>query len=101
YMLAKEMDAMGTQGYWSLPLKDFAPLKRNDVGPAFFEPIERPMDRELTEPLTILGKHENVTVPTFNIGGWYDIFLRDTLSNFNIMREQGSTAQARQSKLLI
>src|SRR5437764_10341887 len=51
--------------------------------------------------MTILGKHENVTAPSFNIGGWYDIFLKDTLDNFKIMREQGSTPEARQSKLLI
>jgi putative CocE/NonD family hydrolase len=100
-MLVKEMDAMGTQGYWSLPLKEFGPIKRQDVAPAFFEAIETPMSRERAEPMTILGKHENVTVPTFNVGGWYDIFLRDTISNFTIMRQHGSTLEARQSKLLI
>ena len=101
YMLTKEMDALPQQGYWSLPLKEFGPLKRNDVSPAFFESIVSPMDREQTAPLTILGKHEQVTVPTFNIGGWYDIFLKDTIENFRIMRTQGSTPEARQSKLLI
>lgn len=101
YNLAKELDAMGTQGYWSLPLKDFEPLERQDVAPAFFEAIETPMSRERAEPMTILGKHEHVTVPTFNAGGWYDIFLRDTISNFTIMRQHGSTPEARQSKLLI
>ncbi len=101
YMLVKDMDALGTQGYWSLPLKDFAPIKRNNVAQAFFETIEHPMDREYTDFLTILGKHERVTVPTFNIGGWYDIFLKDTIANFNIMRAHGSTPAARQSKLLI
>ena len=101
YKLAKALDAMGTQGYWSLPLKEFEPIKRHDVAPAFFEAIETPMSRERAEPLTILGKHENVTVPTFNVGGWYDIFLRDTISNFNTMRQHGSTPEARQSKLLI
>ncbi len=100
-MLVKEMDAVGTQGYWSLPLKEFGPIKRQDVAPAFFEVIETPMSRERAEPLTILGKHENVTVPTFNVGGWYDIFLRDTINNFTIMRQHGSTPEARQSKLLI
>jgi uncharacterized protein len=100
-MLVKEMDAMGTKGYWSLPLKEFEPIKRQDVAPAFFEAIETPMSRERAEPMTILGKHENVTVPTFNVGGWYDIFLRDTISNFTIMRRHGSTPEARQSKLLI
>ncbi len=101
YMMVKDVDALGTQGYWSLPLKDFAPLRRNDVAPAFFEIFEHPMDREHAEPMTILGKHENVTVPTFNVGGWYDIFLKDTIGNFKIMREQGTTPEARQSKLLI
>ncbi|MFL5657023.1 MAG: CocE/NonD family hydrolase [Ktedonobacteraceae bacterium] len=100
-MLAKEVDALGTQGYWTLPLKGFAPLKRLDVGANFLEIIEKPVDRELAEPLMILGKHEKVSVPTFNVGGWYDIFLKDTLENFRLMREEGSTPEARQSKLLI
>ena len=101
YMLTKEMDALAKQGYWSMPLKEFGPLKRNDVAPVFFESIEAPMDRKQAAPLTILGKHEQVTVPTFNIGGWYDIFLQDTIENFRIMRSQGSTPGARQSKLLL
>ena len=103
YKLIKQTDALGGKGYWSLPLKDFAPLKEQDIAPPFFETIEHPMDRDYEDikKLTILGRHEQVTVPTFNVGGWYDIFLPDTLSNFKIMREQGSTPEARQSKLLI
>lgn len=101
YMLTKDIDTLGKQGYWSLPLKSFAPLTRNDVAPAFFEVFEHPMDREHSDPLTILGKHEQVKVPTLNIGGWYDIFLKDTIGNFKLMREQGATPEARQSKLLI
>ena len=101
YQWAREMDTLGTQGYWSLPLKEFAPLKRDDVAPSFFESLEHYMDREYLDPITIRGKHEQVKVPTLNIGGWYDIFLQDTIDNFRIMREQGSTPQARQSKLLI
>ena len=101
YMLAKETDALAKQGYWSMPLKEFGPLKRTEVAPAFFDSITSPMDREQSAALTILGKHEQVTVPTFNIGGWYDIFLQDTIESFRIMRSQGSTPEARQSKLLI
>lgn len=101
YALVQEMDALGSRGYYEMPLKEFGPLKRNDVAPAFFEPIESPLDREHADPLMILGKHEQVQVPTLNVGGWYDIFLKDTIENFRIMREQGSTAEARQSKLII
>jgi putative CocE/NonD family hydrolase len=102
-LLAKEIDALGNLGYWSLPLREFEPLKRHDVAPFFFENFSKPMDRrhELIEPMTIGGRHENVTVPTLNGGGWYDIFLQDTINNFNVMREHGSTPEARQSKLII
>ena len=103
YLLAKEMDALGKLGYWSLPLREFGPLKRHDIAPSFFENFAHPMDREhpITQPLFITGKHENVTVPALNIGGWYDIFLQDTIDNYKFLREQGSTREARQSKLLI
>jgi len=102
-MLAKEMDTLATQGYWSLPLQEYAPFKRHNIASNMFDIVQRPMDREnkQTDELTILGKHEMVSVPTFNIGGWYDIFLQDTISNFTIMRKQGTTSAARQSKLLI
>src|SRR6266487_2568977 len=103
YLLAKEMDALGKLGYWSLPLREFGPLKRHDIAPSFFENFAHPMDREhpITQPLFITGKHENVTVPALNIGGWYDIFLQDTIDNYKFLREQGSTQEARQSNLLI
>ncbi|GCE19880.1 CocE/NonD family hydrolase [Dictyobacter kobayashii] len=101
YTWAKAIDSLGSEGYWHLPLKEFAPLKYKDIAPAFYEVFDEPMSRELTEPMTILGKHAQVTVPTFNIGGWYDIFLQDTLENFRIMHQEGSTPEAQQSKLLI
>lgn len=103
YMVAKEMDALGTKGYASLPLNEFAPLKQQDIAPHFFQAFVHPLERdaELSRPLHILGHHHQVTVPTFNVGGWYDIFLQDTITNFKHMREEGSTPEARQSKLLI
>lgn len=99
--LAKELDALGKQGYWELPLKEFGPLKRHDIAPFFFEQTEKPMDREALAFMSVLDKLEDVTVPTLNVGGWYDIFLQDTINNFRIMREEGSTPEARQTKLLI
>jgi uncharacterized protein len=103
YLLVQEMDALAHEGYSSLPLSEFAPLKRHDIAHHYFENFSRQLDREndQVKSMTILGKHENVTAPSFNIGGWYDIFLKDTVNNFKIMREQGSTPEARQSKLLI
>jgi putative CocE/NonD family hydrolase len=103
YLLAKEMDALGQEGYWFLPLREFGPLKRHDIAHTFFENFSRPMDSEhpITQPLFIKGKQENVKVPALNVGGWYDIFLQDTIESYKFMRERGSTQEARQTKLLI
>ncbi|MGH2497518.1 MAG: CocE/NonD family hydrolase [Ktedonobacteraceae bacterium] len=103
YLLAKETDALGKQGYWSLPLREFGPLQRHDIAPQFFENFNSPLDREheLVKPLAIFQQQERVTVPAFNVGGWYDIFLQDTIANFKFLRENGNSPEARQSKLLI
>jgi uncharacterized protein len=94
--LAAEIDRLAENGYRSLPLHDFEPLRRQPVFERFFASLEHPMDREFLDPVTILGKHDRVNVPTFNVGGWFDIFLGDTLTNFNAMRALG-----RPTKLLI
>ncbi len=103
YLLAKETDALGKQGYWSLPLREFGPLYRHNVAQPFFENFNSPMDREhvLVKPLAIFQQQERVTVPALNVAGWYDIFLKDTINNFTLLRENGATPEARQSKLLI
>jgi len=94
--LCREIDQLGPNGYASLPLAEFGPLCRQPVLPGFFDRIAQPMDPGPLEPLTIAGKHNQVDVPTFNVGGWYDIFLADTIANFQAMH-----ALKRPTKLLI
>jgi putative CocE/NonD family hydrolase len=92
----REFDGLGRDGYQFLPLAEFAPLKRHSIGEAFFEDLAAPHDRSLFASQTILGKHAAVQVPTLNVGGWYDLFLADTITNFTAMRDLG-----RPAKLLI
>src|SRR5229473_6833290 len=94
--LCREIDQLGPNGYASLPLAEFAPLRRQAALPAFFDRIAQPMDPGPLEPLTIAGKHDQVDVPTFNVGGWYDIFLADAIANFQAMH-----ALKRPTKLVI
>jgi putative CocE/NonD family hydrolase len=88
---ASELDALGTSGYASLPLGVFAPLRRQSVAPAFFDTIGSPMDRtqELIIATSIFDQWDQARVPSFNIGGWYDIFLADTIASFNAMQVRG------------
>ena len=94
--LGREVDELGASGYASLPLAEFEPLRRQSVSPRFFDQIAQPMALGHYDALTIAGKHERVQVPTFNVGGWYDIFLSDTIANFVAMQRHGQP-----SKLLI
>ncbi len=94
--LCHEIDQLGPSGYASLPLAEFEPFRRQPVMPVFFERIAHPMDPAALDRVTIHGKHDRVQVPTLNMGGWFDIFLADTIANFNAMRRLG-----RPTKLLI
>ncbi|WP_319695171.1 CocE/NonD family hydrolase [Streptomyces europaeiscabiei] len=38
------------------------------------------------------GWHDEVDLPTFQVGGWYDIFTQGTLDNFTAMRRAGRSA---------
>jgi putative CocE/NonD family hydrolase len=50
----------------------------------------------------ILCAHEQIRIPVFHIGGWYDIFAGSTLSDFCGIRQNGGSEWARgHQKLLI
>jgi uncharacterized protein len=94
--LVEEWDELGRAGYCSLPLAEFAPLKRPDVGAFFFETVAAPHEQRFFAAATLLGKHAVVQAPSLNIGGWYDFCLAGTIANYTAMR-----ALERPAKLLI
>ena len=95
FAYAQEVDHLGTAGYWSLPVRDFAPLRRQAIAPAFFETDGAPMEcrSEFLKAGDIAGGQQGLQIPTYNIGGWYDIFLGDTIANYEAMRSQGAPAK--------
>ncbi|MGQ4386531.1 CocE/NonD family hydrolase [Streptomyces sp. SAS_270] len=44
---------------------------------------------------------KNVTVPALNIGGWYDLYIGQTLRTYTTARQKAGTAQAREGQRLI
>ncbi len=42
-----------------------------------------------------------IAVPAFNMGGWYDLYASQTFTNFNGLRHEGTSPEARQSKLIV
>ncbi len=100
--LIGEIDRLRSEGYRSLPLKDFEPLMKLDIAPDFIEElISHPYSPERSAPFSVYESYDRVKVPAYNIGGWYDIFCQGTLQNFTSLRSAGRTPEARQAKLLI
>jgi putative CocE/NonD family hydrolase len=96
--LVADLDALGSEGYRSLPLAEFAPLLRHGATATLIESLAAPMDRthDAIRPLAVSEQLHGITVPTLNIGGWYDLFLAGTIANYQAMRALGAP-----SKLLI
>ena len=67
--LVRDMDALGSTGYASLPLSEFAPVKRQPFGASFFERL-KPLEQQDFAPTTIRGKHAQVgSVVTWHLVG--------------------------------
>ena len=71
--------------YEILPLKDLP--DPGGVVPYMFDVLERGITDNMWEYLNIDGRYENVEAPTFHIGSWYDIFLGETLRQYEAMKE--------------
>jgi putative CocE/NonD family hydrolase len=56
---------------------------------------------EFWEDLTALGHPESITAPALNIGGWYDMFVGETLRSYETMRKSGGSVEAREGQRLI
>jgi uncharacterized protein len=105
--LDAEMDAAATnefiKWYWHLPLRTFPPLHPRDqrVAPYFFDWLAHPSDDAYWRQWSIRRRYGQVTVPSLNFDGWYDIFVKGALENFAGMRSRGGSAVAREGTQLV
>lgn len=90
--LVRELDRLAVDGFGALPLNDFGPVRRADVGGAFFHPLRNPMDPDAFRHMTISDGYDRVRTPALNIGGWFDIFCQQTLDNYVALRARGVPA---------
>ena len=96
--LVADYDRLAERGFAELPLRSLSSLHRHGVGAAFFETVARPLSRsdDTAAATAVHSWHDQITVPSFNIGGWHDIFLAGTIANYQATRDAG-----RPSKLLL
>ena len=85
--------------YEILPLKDLP--DPGGVVPFMFDSLEQGLDAEIWRYLNVDDRYENVEAPTFHIGCWYDIFLGETLRQYEAMKDKASREGTRPPRLLI
>jgi uncharacterized protein len=84
----------------TLPLSAI-PGKMGRRAPWFGDWLAHPLYDDYWKALSVARRYEQIRVPAFNFGGWYDVFLKGTLQNFNGMRERGATPEARSGARLL
>lgn len=88
--------------YEHLPLQT-APLLKDSPGGRFYRDwLEHPVLDDYWRRVSFDSSYAEIRVPSFNVGGWYDLFLGGTLENFSRMRSDGATERARtRTRLLV
>jgi uncharacterized protein len=85
--------------YETLPLEDLP--DPGGVTPYMYGALEHGITSSIWEYLNIDGRYDNIEVPTFHIGAWYDVFLGETLRQYEAMKEVAAGRGTRPSRLLV
>src|SRR3954447_3442661 len=88
--LVHDLDGLADGGYGELPAGHFPAFVRHDLPELGYERSRR--EPQWTRACRVEDRHDEVDLPTFQVGGWYDIFTQGTLDNFIAMRRAGLAA---------
>ncbi|WP_256979041.1 CocE/NonD family hydrolase [Rhodococcus sp. 06-462-5] len=86
-----DLDHLADETYWELPSGASPALARTglpDIG------TQRGLrDEASIDEARVAGRHGDVTVPSLNVSGWFDVFQQGSLDNFVDARQQGLTSR--------
>ncbi|MBX3012467.1 MAG: CocE/NonD family hydrolase [Caldilineaceae bacterium] len=89
-----------TELFYTLPLTELDGATGRNL--AFWQDLfAHPTYDDYWAALNIEERWGEITVPAFNMGGWYDIFIEGSFACFNGLRQHGGSPAARQSKLIV
>jgi putative CocE/NonD family hydrolase len=99
--LVEAVDGMSTGKTFScLPLSEMPLIGQEGLIGFFNDILAHPTHDAYWR--RILCAHEQIQIPVFHIGGWYDIFAGSTLNDFCAIQQKGGSERARNhQKLLI
>lgn len=69
--------------------------------PWFGEVLGHPERDAFWQEVAALDRRAGITVPALQIGGWYDVFIGETVRSYRAMRDHGGSAAARDGQRLV
>ena len=91
--MAAHLDDMPEHGYAELPVKGFGQRRGYDYFDTTDESVDLRNDPERHDRGSVANGYDDLNLPAFHMGGWYDIFLGGTLRNFAALTARGVAPQ--------
>lgn len=83
-------DQLPSKGLFELPLSRFSIFRELDLlGDLFYEVFEHPNYDATWEATSIRPHYDAIEIPSFHVGGWYDVFAQPTIDNYLEMKGRG------------
>jgi putative CocE/NonD family hydrolase len=82
-----------------LPLADRSTVTRHL--PWLGQVLEHPERDEFWQEISAIEHCDRITVPALHIGGWYDVFIGETVRSYTMMRRHGDSAAVRDGQRLL
>ena len=87
--------------YRHLPLTGLPILKGSEAARYYFDWIAHESNDDYWQSVAVNRRYGQVQVPAYNVGGWYDLFLHDTIENYVRMCQEGGSERARSGQHLL
>ena len=88
----------------TLPLQDYPLLKTpqtSELAPYFRDWLSHERDDAYWAQWRLSDHYSQMTVMGLHAGGWHDLFLKGSIKNYNGLRQQAGTAEARAGQRLL
>jgi len=79
--------------YSYLPLTSLQPLRESGLAPYFFDWLDHPDRDGYWRKWSLRESYSTMTAAALHVGGWWDIFLSGTLTNFAGMSRAAGTGE--------
>ncbi len=83
------------------PIREWPPVQELGVAEFFRELLDRDLEDDRWEKSSIAHLTDQLAVPAYHLGGWYDCLLNETIKNYTGMARNPDSAIANAQKLII